>query len=45
MIMKIFILCVSLVFGIFAIAVYAKGLKHRIKEITDRSDEKKIKIQ
>ena len=41
--MKIFILFVSLVFGIFAIAVYAKGLKHRIKEITDRSDKKKLK--
>jgi hypothetical protein len=39
--MKIFILCISLVFGIFAIAVYAKSLKHRIKELTDRSDEKK----
>jgi hypothetical protein len=42
MIMKIFILCISLVFGIFAIVVYAKGLKHRIKELTDRSDEKKL---
>ena len=41
MIMKIFILFISLVFGIFAIAVYAKGLKHRIKELTDKSDEKK----
>jgi hypothetical protein len=40
MIMKIFILCISLLFGIIAIAVYAKGLKHRIKELTDRSDEK-----
>jgi len=40
MIMKIFILCISLVFGIFAIAVYAKGLKHRIKELTDKSDKK-----
>jgi hypothetical protein len=38
--MKIFILCISLVFGIFAIAIYAKGFKHRIKELTDRSDEK-----
>lgn len=40
MIMKIFILCVSVVFGIFAIVVYAKGLKHRIKELADKSDEK-----
>jgi hypothetical protein len=38
--MKILILCISLVFGIFAIAVYAKGLKQRIKELTDKSDEK-----
>ena len=41
MIMKTFILFVSLVFGIFAIAVYAKGIKHRIKELTDKSDENK----
>ena len=40
MIMKIFILCVSVVFGIFAIVVYAKGLKHRLKELADKSDEK-----
>jgi hypothetical protein len=38
--MKIFALCISLVFGIFAIAVYVYGLKHRIKELTDKSDEK-----
>ena len=38
--MKIFALCIGLVFGIFAIAVYAYGLKHRIKELTDQSDEK-----
>ena len=41
MIMKIFILFISLVFGIFAMVIYAKGFKHRIKELTDRSDEKK----
>jgi len=41
MIMKIFIFFISLVFGIFAIAVYAKGIRHRIKELTDKSDEKK----
>jgi hypothetical protein len=38
--MKIFILCISLFFGILAIAVYAFGLKQRIKEFTDRPDEK-----
>jgi len=38
--MKIFALCIGLVFGIFAIAVYGYGLKHRIKELTDKSDEK-----
>ncbi len=41
MIMKIFVLCIGLVFGIFAIAVYAYSLKHRIKEGTDKADEKK----
>ena len=40
MIMKIFALCIGLVFGIFAIAVYSYGLKHRIKDVTDKSDEK-----
>jgi hypothetical protein len=40
--MKIFALCIGLVFGIFAIAVYAYGLKHRIKDVTDKSDEKKF---
>jgi len=40
--MKIFILFISLVFGIFAIVIYAKGFKHRIKELTDRSDKKKL---
>ena len=39
--MKTFILFISLVFGIFAIAIYAKGIKHRIKELTDKSDENK----
>jgi hypothetical protein len=40
--MKFFILSISIVFGIFAIAVYAKGLKHRIKDLTDKSGEKKV---
>jgi hypothetical protein len=40
--MKIFALCISLVFGIFAIAVYAYCLKHRLKDLTDKSDEKLI---
>ena len=35
--MKIFILFISLVLGFFAVAVYAKGLKHRIKELTNKS--------
>jgi hypothetical protein len=38
--MKIFALCIGLVFGIFAIAIYAFGAKHRIKELTDKLDEK-----
>ena len=38
--MKIFAVCIGLVFGIFAIAVYVYGLKHRIKELTDNSDDK-----
>ena len=37
--MKIFILCISLVFGIFAIAVYAYGLRKRTKELTDKSEK------
>ena len=41
MIMKIFILFISLAFGIFAIAVYAKGIKYRIKELTDKSYKNK----
>jgi hypothetical protein len=40
--MKIFIICISLVFGVFAIVVYAKGLKHRIKDLNDKSDENKL---
>jgi len=40
MIMKIFALCIGLGFGIFAVVVYVYGLKHRIKELTDKSDEK-----
>lgn len=40
MTMKILIIFISVVFGIFAIAVYAKGIKHRIKELTNKSDEK-----
>ena len=39
MIMKIFALCIGLVFGIFAIAVYAFGVKLRLKELTKKSDE------
>jgi hypothetical protein len=38
--MKIFAICIGLILGIFAIAVYAFGVKLRIKEITDKSDEK-----
>ncbi len=39
MIMKIFAICIGLVFGIFAIAVYAFGVKLRLKELTKKSDE------
>ena len=38
--MKILIICISIAFGIFAIAVYAKGIKLRIKELTNKSNEK-----
>ena len=38
-ILKIFALCIGLVFGIFAIAVYAYGLKQRMKDLTDKSDQ------
>ena len=37
--MKIFALCVGLGFGIFAIAVYAYGLKQRMKELKEKPDE------
>ena len=37
--MKILIIFISFVFGIFAIALYAKGIKQRIKEFTNKSDE------
>lgn len=37
--MKIFALCVGLGFGIFAIVVYAYGLKHRIKELKEKPDK------
>ena len=40
-IMKAFILCISIVFGIFAIAVYVYIFKHRIKESTDKSGQKR----
>ena len=40
--MKIFILYFSLFFGALAIAVYAYGFKHRMKEFTDRPDEKNL---
>ena len=38
--MKILAICIGLLLGIFAIAVYAFGAKLRIKELTDKSDEK-----
>ncbi len=37
--MKIFALCVGLGFGILAIAIYAYGLKHRIKELKKKPCE------
>jgi hypothetical protein len=37
--MKIFALCIGLGFGVFAIAVYAYSLKHRIKELKEKSNE------
>ena len=39
--MKIIALCIGLGFGLFAIAVYAYGLKHRIKELKEKPDENK----
>jgi ABC-type nickel/cobalt efflux system permease component RcnA len=38
--MKIFALCIGLGFGIFAIAVYAYAVKHRIKERSEKSGGK-----
>ena len=43
--MKIFALCLGLGFGIFAIAVYAYGLKHRIKDLSEKAGEKKIGLE
>jgi hypothetical protein len=37
--MKIFALCVGLGFGIFAIVVYAYGLKQRMKELKEKPEE------
>ena len=37
--MKIFALCAGLGFGIFAIAIYAYGLKLRIKSLKKKPDE------
>ncbi len=37
--MKIFALCVGLGFGIFAIIVYAFGLKLRIKDLMKKPDK------
>jgi hypothetical protein len=37
--MKIFALCVGLGFGIFAIVVYAYGLKLRIKDLKKKPDK------
>jgi hypothetical protein len=37
--MKIFALCMGLGVGIFAIAIYAYGLKNRIKEVNKKPDE------
>jgi hypothetical protein len=39
--MKIFALCVGLGFGVFAILVYAHGLKHRIKELKEKPSKNK----
>jgi len=43
MIMKIFAICIGLLLGVFAIAVYAFGAKLRIKELTGKSDKKNNK--
>jgi hypothetical protein len=37
--MKIFALCIGLGFGLFAIAIYAYGLKNRIKDLKEKPDE------
>ena len=37
--MKIFALCIGLGFGIFAIVVYAYGLKQRLKGLKQKPDE------
>lgn len=37
--MKIVALCLGLVIGIIALAIYAYGLKLRIKELTKKKDE------
>ena len=39
--MKIFALCVGIGFGIFAIAIYAYGLKNRIKALREKQGEKR----
>jgi hypothetical protein len=41
MVMKFFIICISIVSGVFAIVVYAKAIKHRIKEFNDKLGIKK----
>jgi hypothetical protein len=38
--MKYFIIFISVVFGVFAIAIYAKGIRLRIKELMNKSDGK-----
>jgi hypothetical protein len=37
--MKIFILCICIVCGILAIAIYAKGVRHRIEDLKDESNK------
>jgi hypothetical protein len=39
--MKILALCIGFGLGIFAIAVYAYGLKHRIKDLSEKPDGEK----
>jgi hypothetical protein len=38
--MKVFILCTSVIFGVFAIVMYAKGLKQRANELADKTNAK-----